>query len=242
MKKEPKPPERRHFSDGAIRVTYDFLWRRKMNLWIKSFTSSVGKKLIMAVTGLSFIGFLTMHLLGNLTIYGGGDAFDAYAVKLHSLGVLLKVAEWGLLLFAVVHIVTGMALFLENWRARPVRYAVKKRAGGRSLGSATMPYTGVFLLAFVVFHLLNFHFVDKTQTTIFQIVSTAFQSPFYVAIYVAAMLVAAVHVSHGLWSAFQTMGANHPKYMPILRMIGLIFSITVGIGFGSLPIYISLIS
>jgi len=213
-----------------------------MNLWIKSFTSSVGKKLIMAVTGLSFIGFLTMHLLGNLTIYGGGDAFDAYAVKLHSLGVLLKVAEWGLLLFAVVHIVTGMALFLENWRARPVRYAVKKRAGGRSLGSATMPYTGVFLLAFVVFHLLNFHFVDKTQTTIFQIVSTAFQSPFYVAIYVAAMLVAAVHVSHGLWSAFQTMGANHPKYMPILRMIGLIFSITVGIGFGSLPIYISLIS
>jgi succinate dehydrogenase / fumarate reductase cytochrome b subunit len=197
---------------------------------------------MMSVTGLSFIGFLVMHLLGNLTLYGGGDTFNAYAVKLHSLGVLLVVAEWGLLLFAVIHILTGLTLFLENWRARPVRYAVKKRAGGRSLGSATMPYTGALLLFFVVFHLLNFHFVDKSQTTIFQIVSSAFRNPLYVAAYVAAMLVAAVHVSHGLWSAFQTLGANHPKYMPLIRLIGLVFSIIVGIGFGSLPIYVSLMS
>jgi succinate dehydrogenase / fumarate reductase, cytochrome b subunit len=213
-----------------------------MNWWIRSVTSSVGKKLLMALTGLCFVGFLVMHLLGNLTMYGGADAFNGYAVKLHSLGVLLKVAEWGLLIFAMIHIITGLTLFLENWRARPVRYTVKNRAGGRSLGSATMPYTGALLFTFVVFHLLNFHFIDKSQTTIFQIVSAAFQNPFYVAAYVAAMLVAAVHVSHGLWSAFQTLGANHPKYMPLIRTISLVFSIIVGIGFGSLPIYISLIS
>jgi succinate dehydrogenase / fumarate reductase, cytochrome b subunit len=226
----------------ANQVTNDFLWRRKMNWWVRSLTSSVGKKLMMSITGLCFIGFLVMHLLGNLTLFGGGDAFNAYAAKLHSLGVLLVVAEWGLLLFAAVHITTGLTLFLENWRARPVRYAVKKRAGGRSLGSATMPYTGALLFTFVAIHLLNFHFVDKSQTPIFQIVSAAFQNPFYVVVYVAAMIVAAVHVSHGLWSAFQTLGANHPKYMPVIRLISLVFSIIVGVGFGSLPIYISLIS
>ncbi|MDX9788848.1 MAG: succinate dehydrogenase cytochrome b subunit [Desulfobacterales bacterium] len=213
-----------------------------MNAWAGTFTASVGKKVMMAVTGLSFIGFLVMHLLGNLTMYGGGDAFNAYAEKLHSLGVLLKVAEWGLLAFALVHVITGGTLVLENFRARPVRYAMKKRAGGRTLGSATMPYTGVALILFVVFHLINFHFVDKSQTTIFQIVLNAFQSPWYVAIYVAAMVIAGVHVSHGLWSAFQTLGANHPKYMPLIRILSVVFAVVVGIGFGSLPIYISFVS
>lgn len=213
-----------------------------MNGWTGTFTASVGKKVLMAITGLSFIGFLVMHLLGNLTIYGGGDAFNAYAEKLHSLGVLLKVAEWGLLLFALTHVLTGGLLFLENLRARPVRYAMKKRAGGRSLGSATMPYTGAALILFVVFHLINFHFIDKSQTTIFQIVSSAFQNPWYVAGYVAAMVVAGVHVSHGLWSAFQSIGANHPKYMPLIRIVSVAFAVVVGVGFGSLPIYISFVS
>ncbi len=206
------------------------------------FASSVGKKLLMAVSGLSFIGFLTMHLLGNLTLYGGKTAFNAYAEKLHSLGVLLTVAEWGLLLFLLIHVFTGVTLLLENLQARPVRYAVNKRAGGRTIGSATMPYTGGLLLLFLGLHLVNFHFVDKTQTTIYEIVAAAFQSPWYVAIYIAAMIVAAVHVSHGLWSAFQTLGANHPKYMPWIQKIGIIFSVAVAIGFGSLPIYISLTS
>ena len=103
-----------------------------------------------------------------------------------------------------------------------------------------MPYTGVLLLAFVIFHLLNFHFVDKSQTPIWDIVTTAFASPLYVILYVAAMIVAAIHVSHGFWSAFQTVGANHPKYMPIIRTVSVLFALLVGFGFGLLPIYISL--
>ncbi|MBW2366836.1 MAG: succinate dehydrogenase cytochrome b subunit [Deltaproteobacteria bacterium] len=212
-----------------------------MTWWTRAITSSIGKKVLMAVTGLSFCGFLTIHLLGNLTLYGGREAFLAYADKLHALGELLVAAEWGLLLFAAIHVVSGLTLFIQNWVARPLRYAVNKRGGGRTLGSITMPYTGILLLAFVVFHLLNFHFVDKTDTTIFEIVSNAFQSPLYVALYVAAMLAAAVHVSHGLWSAFQTLGANHPKYMPLIRGLGWCFSLIVALGFGSLPIYIFII-
>jgi succinate dehydrogenase / fumarate reductase cytochrome b subunit len=88
-------------------------------------------------------------------------------------------------------------------------------------------------------HLINFHFVDKSNTTIFQIVSETFANPLWVIIYIAAMIVAAVHVSHGFWSAFQSVGANHPKYMPIIMIFSLLFSLAIAIGFGLLPIYIS---
>ena len=212
-----------------------------MNWFTNTFGSSVGKKMMMAVTGLFFCVFLVLHLAGNLTLYMGKDAFNSYAEHLHSLGPLLTLAEWGLLIFAVVHISTGLLLFYQNFKARPERYAVSKRAGGRTLGSATMPYTGVFLLLFVIYHLLNFHFVDKTHTTIFQIVSNAFAQPSYVLIYTFAMIIAAVHVSHGFWSAFQTLGVNHPKYTPFLRGLSLIFSLIVGIGFGFIPVYVSLL-
>ena len=212
-----------------------------MNWLTNTLWTSVGKKLLMAVTGLFFCVFLTLHLAGNLTIYAGKDAFNSYAQHLHSLGPLLILAEWGLLLFAAIHICSGLLLFYQNYKARPTRYAVNKRAGGRTLGSATMPYTGVILLLFVIYHLFNFHFVDKTHTTIFQIVSTAFSKPSYVVIYTFAMIVAAVHVSHGFWSAFQTLGANHPKYTPFLRGLSLVFSLIVGIGFGFIPVYVSLL-
>ena len=212
-----------------------------MNWFTNTFVSSVGKKLMMAVTGLFFCLFLVLHLAGNLTLYMGKDVFNSYAEHLHSLGPLVTVAEWGLLIFAVVHVSTGLFLFYQNFKARPQRYAVNKRAGGRTLGSATMPYTGVVLLLFVFYHLFNFHFVDKTHTTIFQIVSNAFAQPGYVLIYTFAMIIAALHVSHGFWSAFQTLGVNHPKYTPFLRGLSLVFSLIVGIGFGFIPIYVSLL-
>ena len=196
----------------------------------------------MALTGLGFCVFLFGHLAGNLSIYGGKDAFNSYADHLHALGPLLTVAEIGLLLFAAVHVLSGTLLFLGNLRARPQRYAMKKSAGGRTIGSRTMPYTGFLVLLFVIFHLMNFHFVDKTNTTIFQIVKNAFSDPVYVGIYVAAMIVVGIHVSHGLWSAFQTLGANHPKYMPPIRALGICFSLVVGLGFGFLPIYFVLMS
>ena len=213
-----------------------------MNWVTNTLGSPIGKKLLMAITGLCFIGFLGAHLAGNLTIYGGKDAFNAYAEHLHAFEPLLKVFEAGLLFFALVHVLTGLYLFYQNLTARPVRYAVDKRAGGRTIGSATMPYTGVFILVFVILHLLNFSFVDKTHTTIYEIVSRAFANPGYVLLYVTAMIIVAVHVSHGLWSAFQTLGANHPKYMPFIMGASIVVSVIFGIGFGFLPVYISLIA
>jgi succinate dehydrogenase / fumarate reductase cytochrome b subunit len=211
-----------------------------MNWFLRTVASSLGLKLLMACTGLCFCGFLAVHLMGNLTLYGGKAFFNSYAEHLHALGILLLCAEWGLLILALVHILTGLYLFIQNLNARPIRYKVNQRAGGRTLGSATMPYTGVLLLGFIVIHLLNFSFIDKTDTTIFDIVATAFTKPGYVILYVVAVLLAALHVSHGFWSAFQTLGLNHPKYMPLIRALSIVFSMAVGVGFGLLPVYLFL--
>lgn len=212
-----------------------------MNWFAQTFTSSIGKKWMMAVTGLGFCAFLTTHLAGNLFIYGGRDAFNAYAEHLHSLGPLVTVSELGLLVFAILHVAIGLVLFYQNFASRPERYAVKKTGGGRTIGSRTMPYTGLIILAFVVFHLINFHFVDKSGTTIYDILAQAFASPVYVLLYVLAMVVTAFHVSHGFWSAFQTVGVNHPKYMPLIMGASIAFSLVVGLGFGFLPIYLAIV-
>jgi succinate dehydrogenase / fumarate reductase, cytochrome b subunit len=210
-----------------------------MNWLTTTIGASIGKKLMMAITGLSFIGFLMAHLAGNLTIYAGKDAFNAYAQKLHTLGPILKVAEIGLLVFALAHVLTGVWLFYQNYNARPQKYAIKKSGGGRTIGSRTMPYTGLFLLVFVILHLNNFTFTDKSQTTIYEIVSNTFANPSYVLFYIVAMAVAAIHVSHGFWSAFQSLGLNHSKYMTIIMILSIVFAVVVGVGFGFLPIYIS---
>ena len=206
--------------------------------------TSIGKKLMMAATGMSFIGFLAVHLAGNLSLYGGADAFNSYAEHLHALGPLLAVAEFVLLGLFLIHVLSGLILFWQNFNARPSRYAVNRNPGGKTIGSATMPYTGFLILLFILFHLTNFSrfFVDQTGTTIFQIVSTAFQNPVYVGLYVLAMVTVALHVSHGFWSLFQTFGLNHPKYMPAINAGGLILSLVFGLGFGFLPIYISFIA
>ena len=209
-----------------------------MSWLIQTFSSSIGKKLLMAVTGLSFIGFLAAHLAGNLTIYAGGTAFNAYAEKLHSLGPILTLFELGLLVFALIHVITGITLFFQNLKARSVPYQKDQAAGGRTWSSVTMPYTGFIILGFVVFHLINFSFVDKTDRTIFEIVRSAFANPVYMIIYVLVMIIVALHVRHGFWSAFQTLGANHPKYMPAMMALSVIVGLLIGFGFGLLPIYI----
>jgi len=196
----------------------------------------------MALTGLVFCIFLIGHLAGNLIIYAGKDAFNSYAGRLHALGPVIILTEIGLLFFAVAHVFIGSCLFYENFRARPGRYLVKKNAGGRTIGSGTMPYTGFFILIFIIFHFIDFHFADKTDQTIYQIVLETFSNPGYAFFYIVSMIIVSIHVSHGFWSAFQTLGVDNSEYMSLLRVIGIIFSLAVGFGFGLLPIYISFIS
>lgn len=212
-----------------------------MNWFLRTFISSIGLKLLMAVTGLCFCGFLTMHLIGNLTLYGGKNLFLAYVEHLHSFGYLVNVAELGLVFFGLIHILTGLLLFFQNLRARPVKYSVKKKAGGRTIGSATAPYTGIIILIFIIIHLITFRFVDKTTINDFVILTNTFAQFGYVIFYIFAVIVVAVHVSHGLWSGFQTLGLNHPKYMPFIKAVGILFSLLIGVGFGFIPIYVSVI-
>jgi succinate dehydrogenase / fumarate reductase, cytochrome b subunit len=211
-----------------------------MNWVMRTISTSVGKKQLMAITGLLFLLFLTTHLLGNLSIYGGPAAFVAYAEHLHALGTLLVAAEAGMAVALIVHITTAVFLFFENRGARPVKYAVDKSGGGRTFSSQAMPYTGLVILAFIGVHLATFshHLVDQTSRNIFQIAVAVFSQKIYLAIYLLSMVIVALHVRHGLWSAFQTVGANHPKYMPFIQKLSIVFAVIVGIGFGSLPLVI----
>jgi len=211
-----------------------------MNWVTRTFSTSVGKKQLMAVTGFLFLLFLTAHLLGNLSVYGGPASFVSYAEHLHALGKLLLAAEIGMAVALIIHVTTAVFLFFENRRARPVRYAVDKGGGGRTLSSQTMPYTGLLILGFIGVHLATFshHIVDQTTRNIFQIAAAVFSNPIYLAIYVIGVLLVTFHVRHGLWSAFQTVGANHPKYMPFIQKLSIVFAVIVAIGFGFLPFVI----
>ena len=213
-----------------------------MNGYMFLLGSSVGKKILMAVTGLCMVGFLAVHLLGNSMAFAGAEAFNGYAAKLHSLQPYLTVFNLGLLAIGLVHIVIRLILFFENRKAMPTKYKTFNNPGGRTIGSNTMPYTGVLILIFVIFHLLKFTFVDKSVTPIYQRMAATFADPLWVLMYVVAMVIVAVHISHGFWSLFQTFGINHPRYMPLITTLGLVVTLAFGIGFGILPIYLLIIA
>ncbi|MEE4263422.1 MAG: succinate dehydrogenase cytochrome b subunit [Desulfobacteraceae bacterium] len=213
-----------------------------MNWYLFLLGSSVGKKILMALTGLCLIGFLAVHLLGNVMAFAGAEAFNGYAAKLHSLQPYLSVFNLGLAMLGLVHVVIGTLLFFENLKARPTKYMVYKNPGGRTIGSNTMPYTGVLILIFVISHLLKFTFVDKSVTPIYQQMAAAFANPVWVFLYVVAIVMVAVHISHGFWSMFQTFGMNNPRYFPLIMKLGLLVTLVFGIGFGILPIYLLIIA
>lgn len=209
------------------------------------FTSSVGKKQIMALTGAGLVGFTLTHLLGNLLILVGPDAFNKYAYTLTS-NPLIYVAEAGLLGMFLLHILLAIVLRLQNMGARPKGYYVKNRTGrGETIASATMPYTGVILLIFVIIHLLNFKFGSEYLTTVggvemrdlYRTVVEYFANPLYVAWYVFAMIAFGLHTSHGFQSMFQSWGLNHPKYTPTIQALSLAYGIFVAAGFSSLAIF-----
>jgi succinate dehydrogenase / fumarate reductase cytochrome b subunit len=200
--------------------------------------SSVGKKLLMAFSGACLAAFLCVHLLGNFMAFAGAEAFNGYAHKLHSLEPYLTVFNICLLLIAVLHVSVGIILFIQNLAARPDKYQVCKNPGGRTFASDTMPYTGALIMLFTVIHLSTFTFVDKSTVPIYQLMTIKFASPWWVLFYVAAMTIVAVHISHGFWSLFQTFGLNHPDHMQVIERLGLVISVAIGVGFGSLPVYL----
>jgi succinate dehydrogenase / fumarate reductase cytochrome b subunit len=199
------------------------------------YRSSVGKKSIMAASGLLLSLFLLTHMLGNSVSFLGRNAFNTYAERLHSLGVLVYIFEIGLLTLFLIHIITGIILYLENLQARPARYSVNTSEGGRSWGSRTMPYTGVIILVFIIVHLMNFHFTDKS-VPVADLVRELLSSPSLAFFYIFSLVALALHLSHGFWSLFQSIGFNHEKYNPLLMKGALVFSILMGTVFILIPV------
>ncbi|MEN8232639.1 MAG: succinate dehydrogenase cytochrome b subunit, partial [Thermodesulfobacteriota bacterium] len=196
---------------------------------------SVGKKSIMAASGLLLSLFLLTHMLGNSVSFLGRDAFNTYAEQLHSLGILVYIFEIGLLTLFLIHIITGIILYLENLQARPSRYSVNSSEGGRSWGSRTMPYTGAIILVFIIVHLMNFHFTDKS-VPVADLVRELLSSPSLAFFYIFSLVALALHLSHGFWSLFQSIGFNHEKYNSLLLKGALVFSILMGTVFILIPV------
>lgn len=187
-----------------------------MAWFTRTVSSSVGKKYIMALTGLLLGGFLMLHAAGNATIFRGRRTFVSYAEHLHALGFAVAVAEVLLLALFLTHAAMGLLLFLENRRARTSRYAVCSSAGGRTWGSATMPYTGILILGFLLLHLVNFRFVDQ-GANIADIVAGVLARPGYSILYGIGLGALALHAGHGFWSLFQSAGISHPRYDRLIR-------------------------
>jgi succinate dehydrogenase / fumarate reductase cytochrome b subunit len=210
------------------------------------FQSSVGKKYLMATTGFLLCGFLFAHLLGNFLIIVGPQAFNFYAHTLIN-NKFIYVMEAGLLALFLMHIGLGVRLTLENKAARPEKYYMKERTyRGATFASSTMPYTGMIILVFLISHLLHFKFgphytalvegVGETRD-LYKTVIEYFQSPLNVLWYVFAMIATGVHLSHGFQSAFQSYGVNHAKYTPIIKKVGIGFSLFISVGFSFIAIY-----
>lgn len=205
-------------------------------LW-KTLFSPIGNKLVMAVTGAGFCAFLFVHLLGNWTVFRGAAAFEAYAALLASFGATLIVMEAGLFLVACFHVGFGLFLAWRNRQARPVAYRGRGRLGGEKWLARTMPLSGLGILAFVGMHLLHFRFADPAAIGLYESVVLIFSRPLMVGFYVGGLFLVFLHLSHGLWSLFQTVGWVHPKFFDGIRMLGWSFAVMMFLGFSVIPLY-----
>ena len=206
--------------------------------WLfRAFRSSIGRKQLVALTGLALCGFLVTHLAGNLLILVGPEAFDGYAEAMTSNKAFLYTAEVILFVTFATHIGLAVMLTVENRRARPRGYAVNATSGEATVASSTMIYSGVVILVFLILHLLHFKFSWEEGQSLHALVIETYQNPLQVIWYVACMGVLGLHLSHGVQSAVRSLGISHPRYTPIVRASSIGFAVVISVGFAILPIY-----
>ena len=214
-----------------------------MDKIFKYLNSSVGRKVVMALTGLALVGFLVSHLAGNLLFFAGKDTFNKYSHALIS-NPLIYLAEFILLAIFLSHMVSAFLLLKNKKESRPVDYQVKISKGHtsrRSISSVTMILTGIVVLAFVPLHIKTFKFGPHYGTAgadvrdLHKLVAETFQNPAYVAWYVIAMIVIGFHLWHGFGSAFESLGVSHKKE---LKIFGQILAVLIAGGFLFIPVII----
>jgi succinate dehydrogenase / fumarate reductase cytochrome b subunit len=210
---------------------------------ISLYDTTIGKKVVMAVSGLALYGFVIAHMLGNLQVFLGPEKLNAYAEKLQSLGPVLWMFRAGLLLAVVAHVTAALQLVVATGSARPVGYRVKKNTV-TSYSALTMKFGGIALLLFIVYHIAHFTAPGLAMSgayhhqahDVYANVVNGFKVPWVTAIYVVAQIFLGMHLYHGSWSLFQTLGFNHPKYNEARKFLAQTIGVLVAVGNISIPI------
>lgn len=220
--------------------------------WVtKTLKSTLGKKLIMALTGLFLILFLTGHVSGNLLLFkgDGGEAFNIYA-KFMTTNPAVKLLSYLTYISVIGHVIYSIALSQLNKSARPIGYAESGASSNSAWSSRNMGILGTIILVFLAGHMYSFWFQmhwgvvpfvtyeGEQFKDLYSVVQVAFQQLWMVGIYVVAMIFLGFHLSHGFASAFQTLGLNHKKYSPAIKAVGNVYCILVPVLFASMPLYI----
>ena len=216
---------------------------------VNFYTSPVGKKIITGITGLGLTLFVLVHMVGNLTLFAGSKAYNQLAHFIDSLGILLYLIEFSLLAIAIFHAVVGISIRLNTLKARPVAYSQLKSIGTpskQSISSRSMLITGMVLLGFLALHLATFKFGVYYSTMIngvemrdlSSLVIEKFHNPVYAFGYAGVMIVLALHLRHGIWSAWQSIGVLNSKISSVVYAIALILAILIALGFIALPLAI----
>ena len=220
--------------------------------WLtEALTSTLGRKLVMALTGLFLVVFLTGHLLGNLQLVSTdeGQAFNEYA-RFMTTSPIIKVLSWVTYISIIVHVIYSIILSQYNRKARPVGYAVSQGSVSSLWSSRNMGILGTLIFIFLVVHMKSFWYEMKFGhlpmvnyegvgefKDLYTVVDEAFSQWWYVALYVVSMGALAFHLSHGFQSAFQTLGLSHKKYTPLIKKIGMGYAIIVPLLFALIPLY-----
>lgn len=209
-------------------------------------SSSVGTKLVVGATGLLLVAYMVLHLVGNALVFLGRDTFNEYSHMLVSNPLIVPI-EVGLLLVLFSHIYKTVTMWMRNKAARPVGYQKKELAGHtsrKSLASSTMIASGLIVMVFVVIHVKQFKFgtfyLASGSTTVRDLYRTeieVFRNPIWVGLYVLATLLVGLHMRHGISSAFQSLGLDHPRYTRRIVAIGIAVSVVVGGGLALIPIW-----
>ncbi len=206
------------------------------------YDASVGKKAVMAVSGLVLFGYVVGHLLGNLQIYGPPEMINRYAVFLHSSSTVLWAVRAFLIVCLGMHITASLQLWLLKRKARPIPYHKKDDVGG-DYASRTMMWSGPIIAAFVVFHILHLTAgsipgLSLDPEDVYQNVIGGFRHPAVSIAYIVAISLLMTHLYHGIWSMFQSVGLSHPAYTPRLKRFAKIIAIALAIGYVSIPVWV----
>jgi len=222
--------------------------------------SSILSKVVMAITGALLVLYVIVHTAGNLLIYFGQETLNSYSAFLHSLGPLLWIIRIVLIISAILHIITSVKLKFENWGAKPTKYAVRNYVKAK-LTSRTMIWTGIMILAFVIYHLLHFTFrvtnpqhyypefyqphsavssVIYERLDVYKMVVLGFKNPLISLVYIVGVIIVGFHLDHAIQSMFQTLGYNQKHYFPALQKCSTTLAIIIVLCLISIPISVLL--